>query len=149
MKRKRLLLAGQYKKVVADLAAHQCHGECLKNDNGKCLVRVAQGYLENNERYMKNYKEFINLDLPVGSGEAESGIRHIIKRRMAVAGAWEEENASRMLALLSIRKSGWWDDFWRWRDQRDRQAWKDRQQGKVRMLFRAKRRANKARQAAA
>jgi hypothetical protein len=24
-----------------------------------------------------------------------------------------------MLGLLAIRASGWWDDFWTWRDQRD------------------------------
>ena len=62
--------------------------------------------------------------------------RHIIERRMSVAGAWEENNAPLMLALLAIRASGWWDNFWQWRAERDRRAWRDRQEG---MLFRAKR----------
>ena len=31
----------------------------------------------------------------------------------AVAGAWEEKNAPLMLALVAIRASGWWDDFWK------------------------------------
>ena len=88
---------------------------------------------------MKNYEDFMVGGLPVGSGEAESGIRHIIKKRMAVAGAWTEQNASLLLALLAIRASGWWDDFWRWRDERDRQAWHDRNEGKVKVLFRGKR----------
>ena len=59
---------------------------------------------------------------------------------MAVAGAWDECNASLLLALLTIRGSGGWDDFWQWRSQRDRQAWRDRQQGKVKTVFRAQRR---------
>jgi hypothetical protein len=80
-------------------------------------------------------------NLPVGSGEAESGIRHVIKRRMAVAGAWTEESAKLMLALLSIRASGWWDHFWRWRAEQDKAAWRDRQCGAKKIQFRCKRRA--------
>ena len=88
---------------------------------------------------MKDYEDFMVRGLPVGSGEAESGTRHIIRKRMSVAGAWTEQNASLLLALLAIRASGWWDDFWRWRDERDRRTWHDRQEGKVHVLFRGKR----------
>ena len=136
MERKRRMLAGQYESILAELKRHECSSSCSKNEGGKCLVRVAQTYLENNGEYMKSYEDFMVCGLPVGSGEAESGIRHIIKKRMAVAGAWTEQNASLLLALLAIRASGWWDDFWRWRDERDRRAWHDRQDGKVKVLFR-------------
>ncbi|MEE8408359.1 MAG: hypothetical protein V3T05_02015 [Myxococcota bacterium] len=97
---------------------------------------------------MKDYEDFMVRGLPVGSGEAESGIRHIIKKRMSVAGAWEEGNAPLLLALLAIRASGWWDAFWKWRAERDRQAWHNRQEGKVKMLFRGKRRKKPAKMAA-
>jgi hypothetical protein len=139
MERKRRMLAGDYKNVLAELREHQCSSGCVKNEHKKCLVRVAQTYFENNGDYMKGYEDFMVRGLPVGSGEAESGIRHIIKKRMSVAGAWEEKNAPRLLALLAIRYSGWWDEFWQWRRERDRQAWRDRQEGKVKMLFRGKR----------
>ena len=139
MQRKRRMLAGDYESILAELKEHECTSGCQKNESGKCLVRVAQTYLANNGAYMKDYAYFVERGLPVGSGEAESGIRHIIKRRMSVAGAWEERNAPLMLALLAIRASGWWDEFWQWRAERDRQAWRDRQQGKVKALFRAKR----------
>jgi len=139
MERKRRMLAGAYESILAELKSHACSPSCSKNEGGKCLVRVAQTYLENNGEYMKNYEDFMVRGLPVGSGEAESGIRHIIKKRMAVAGAWTEQNASLLLALLAIRASGWWDDFWRWRDERDRQGWHDRNEGKVKVLFRGKR----------
>jgi len=148
MERKRHMLAGEYEKILAELADHQCQPECPKTEKGKCLVRVAHTYLDNNGAYMKDYEDFMVRDLPVGSGEAESGIRHVIKKRMSVAGAWEEKNAPLILALLAIRASGWWDDFWRWRAQRDRQTWHERQQGKVKMLFRGKRRKKTAQVAA-
>ena len=115
MEHKRRILASEYDRVVTKLTEHTCTTGCTKNESGKCLVLVARTYLENNGRYMKDYEDFMVRDLPVGSGEAESGIRHIIKRRMAVAGAWDERNASLLLALLTIRASGWWDDFWEWR----------------------------------
>ena len=80
-------------------------------------------------------------DLPVGSGEAESGVRHLIKRRLSIAGAWTETHADLMLALITIRASGWWDDFWRWRDQRDLDSWSERQHRDLRPHFRAHRTA--------
>ena len=124
---------------MGKLNEHQCDSKCLKNESGKCLVKVAETYLDNNGKYMKDYEDFMVRGLPVGSGEAESGIRHIIKRRMSVAGAWEEKNAPLLLALLAIRASNWWDDFWRWRDGRDRQAWHDRKLGKIKTVFRGRR----------
>ena len=139
MERKRRMLAGEYEKLLAELAAHECSKSCTTNESGKCLVRLAHTYLKNNGRYMKDYEDFMVRNLPVGSGEAESGIRHVIKKRMSVAGAWEERNAPRLLALLAIRASGWWDEFWQWRSQRDQYAWQDRQQGKLKVLFRNKR----------
>ena len=90
---------------------------------------------------MNQYAEFIIANLPVGSGEAESGIRHVIKRRMSVAGAWTETNAGLLLALLTIRASGWWDAFWQWRRDKDRRAWTHRTRATTKVLFRSKRRA--------
>ena len=97
---------------------------------------------------MRGYADFIVANLPIGSGEAESGIRHIIKRRMSVAGAWTEEHAQQMLALLAIRASGWWDHFWQWTDERDKEAWHDRQQGVTRVTFRRHRKALSLKKAA-
>ena len=88
---------------------------------------------------MNQYAELMIANLPVGSGEAESGIRHVIKRRMSVAGAWDEKNACLMLALLTIRASGWWGQFWHWRAQRDREAWRGRQAGTIRTVSRNRR----------
>ncbi len=148
MEHKRCLLAGEFEYVQAQLAAHRCTDGCRKGDHGKCPVQVAHGYLENNQKYMRDYADLMTRNLPVGSGEAESGIRHVIKRRMAIAGAWTEENAALLLGLLAIRASGWWDDFWQWQDRRDKAAWAERQKSNHRVLFRNKRRQQPRRAAA-
>ena len=46
-----------------------------------------------------------------------------------VGEAWTEAHADLMLGLLAIRASGWWDDFWSWRDQRDCEQWRQRPHG--------------------
>ncbi len=143
MEHKRRMLAGEFEHVLADLKGHICEPGCLKNDSGKCLVRVAERYLSNNREYMDQYVEFMIANLPVGSGEAESGIRHIIKRRMVIAGAWHEQNAGLMLALLTIRASGWWDDFWSWRRKRDQESWRARHASETKVLFRNRRGSNR------
>ena len=135
---KRRLLAGDLDGVLADLEEHRCDGACDTDDHGTCLVRVAHRYLTNHRRFM-DYPSILARELPIGSGEAESGIRHLIKKRVDVAGAWNEANANRMLALITIRASGWWDDFWKWRDSRDLDMWHRRQQGEFKPLFRGQR----------
>jgi hypothetical protein len=58
---------------------------------------------------------------------------------MSIAGAWTEAHADLILGLLAIRASGWWDDFWTWRDQQDREQWQQRQRGAHRPKFRGRR----------
>jgi hypothetical protein len=137
MMQKRRLLDGQFDTALADLEAHECTADCTSDDHPKCRAAIARRYLKNHPDYMNCYAEIRSRDLPVGSGEAESGVRHLIKRRLSIAGAWTEEHADLMLALITIRASGWWDDFWRWRDQRDLENWHKRQRGDLRSRFRA------------
>lgn len=139
MMQKRRLLDGQYDGVLADLQAHKCTADCTSDEHPKCRVVMARRYLENHEGYMNAYDQIRGRDLPVGSGEAESGVRHLIKRRMSIAGAWTEKHADLMLALVTVRASGWWDDFWRWRDERDLEAWNERRRGQRPTRFRAHR----------
>jgi len=126
MEKKDLLLQGRTDSVIRSVQTHKCTSACLKDEDGTCLAKVALRYLKNHRQNL-NYPEVIALGFSVGSGEAESAIRHLVRRRMAVAGAWKEENANRVLALLSIRTSGWWQDFWMWCEQQDLQAWRIRQ----------------------
>jgi len=139
MMQKRRLLDGHFDVVLADLQAHQCTDQCTSDEHPQCRVAIARRYLKNHSSYMDGYADIRSSDLPVGSGEAESGVRHLIKRRLSIAGAWTEEHADLMLALITIRASGWWDDFWRWRNQRDLETWHKRQRGDLRPCFRAHR----------
>ncbi len=141
--RKHWLLLGELDKVLGELQSHTCGLTCLKDAHGKCLARVAEGYLSKFRRYM-NYPPVLEQHLPVGSGEAESGIRHLIRRRMDVAGAWREDNADAVLALVAVRASDLWEEFWKWRDEQDLDLWRKRQRGEIKAQFRGNRRTAKA-----
>jgi len=96
-----VVLDGKLAPVLASLSRHRCAETCLRDEHGTCLVLAAKRYLMNHREYL-NYPEALARNLPVGSGEAESAIRHIIRKRMDVAGAWKEANANRLLGLLTI-----------------------------------------------
>ena len=98
-------------------------------------MRAARRYLKNFEVYV-DYPGFIEQGLGIGSGAVEGRIRHIIRRRLDIPGDWREDNVAFMLALLSIRESGLWDEFWEWRDDRDRRQFRDRLVGKGLARFR-------------
>ena len=51
--------------------------------------------------------------LPIGSGEIESGHRHVIQQRLKRAGAWcKESHAEAMLGLRVARANQLWDTYW-------------------------------------
>lgn len=60
-----------------------------------------------------DYASALAADLPIGSGEIESGHRYIIQARLKIAGAWwKENNAAKMLALRVLRANGDWQAYW-------------------------------------
>jgi hypothetical protein len=70
-------------------------------------------------RYMSNrrnsldYKCALENDLPIGSGEIESGHRHVIQKRLKIAGAWwKPDTAEYMLSLRILRANNDWEDYW-------------------------------------
>ena len=115
---------------MQQLLAHCCRPGCRKDDRGDCLVQVALRYLLNFADYM-DYARFVAEGLPIGSGEAEGGIRHWIRRRLDVPGVWREDHVQDMCALLTLKASGWWEDFWHWRDDKDIQNFHLRREGKL------------------
>lgn len=114
--------------VAQQLAAHECGPRCPVDDHGTCRVQAALRYVLNHEGYM-DYARFVAEGLPIGSGEAEGGVRHWIRARLDVPGTWDEENLKCLCALQTVWACGWWDDFWRWRDERDVDRFHRRQQG--------------------
>lgn len=60
-----------------------------------------------------NYKDALDQNLPIGSGEIESANRTIIQKRLKLSGAWWlENNANAMLKLRVIRANGLWNSYW-------------------------------------
>lgn len=59
------------------------------------------------------YAAALKADLPIGSGEVESGRRSVIQARLKLSGAWwQEETADHMLALRILRANDEWDAYW-------------------------------------
>lgn len=79
-------------------------------------VRACYRYLSNHREHL-DYQSALEQGLPIGSGEIESGHRHVIQARLKLSGAWwKEENAEKMLALRVTRANFEWESYWQ--DQR-------------------------------
>jgi hypothetical protein len=75
-------------------------------------VRSAHGYMSERQQYM-DYAGARAAGLPIGSGEVESGHRHVLQKRLKIAGAWWlEPNAEAMLQLRTARANHDWDKYW-------------------------------------
>ena len=76
------------------------------------VVRSAYRYLFNRPNHL-DYQGAIDSNLPIGSGEIESGHRYVIQSRLKLAGSWWTiENAKAMLALRVCRTNRDWDAYW-------------------------------------
>ena len=59
------------------------------------------------------YKAAIEKNLPIGSGEVESGHSHILQKRLKIPGAWWRlEIAEGMAQLRAMRANNRWSEFW-------------------------------------
>jgi len=135
----RRLKEGDRASILADSRKHSCHeGDCPQTDQGECAVTAEIRYLTRNGKYM-DYARFIAEGLPIGSGEVEGRIRHIVRKRLDIPGDWREENLPLITALITIRESGWWDHFWQWQDERDKHRFRLRLAGEGLNRFRGPR----------
>jgi hypothetical protein len=75
-------------------------------------VRAAHRYIQERQKSL-DYKGAQERNLPIGSGEIESAHRHVIQKRMKLAGSWwKETNAEIMLRLRVARANNLWDAYW-------------------------------------
>jgi hypothetical protein len=76
-------------------------------------VRSAHGYISERQGHM-DYAGARAAELPIGSGEVESGHKHVLQKRLKIAGAWwREPNAETMLQLRTVRANGDWEKYWK------------------------------------
>jgi hypothetical protein len=69
-------------------------------------------YMEKRLEYL-NYKSALDKNLPIGSGEIESSHRHVIQKRLKIAGAWWKiDNANHIIALRTLRLNAYWSTYW-------------------------------------
>jgi hypothetical protein len=75
-------------------------------------VRSAHKYISERREHL-DYAGALAAGLPIGSGEVESGHRHVLQQRLKIAGAWWlEGNAEWMLYLRAVRASKDWEKYW-------------------------------------
>ena len=107
---------------------HQQHGRLLENKVAEILQTLEKHFepAEQEEAPVRAVHHYLhkrkdNLDyagaraqgLPIGSGEIESGHRHVIQQRLKIAGAWWiVPNAEAMLRLRTTRANNDWDRYW-------------------------------------
>lgn len=108
--KKKMMKAGKAKTVFSEIKTKLSElGEVAEGNGLAKCVR----YMEKRIKYMK-YLEASEKELPIGSGEIESSHRHVVQKRLKIAGAWWKiENANAMLSLRTARANGYWEDYWR------------------------------------
>lgn len=85
----------------------------------KKTITTVCNYLEANLERMR-YDEYLKAGYPIASGVVEGACRHLVKDRMERAGMhWTIPGAQAMLDVRSIYVSGLWDDYQKYRIERE------------------------------
>jgi hypothetical protein len=101
------LFANQVSDILRTLQAH-----FEPSEQEETPVRAVHQYL-NKRKDNLDYAAARTEGLPIGSGEIESGHRHVIQQRLKIAGAWWIlPNAEAMLRLRTTRANQDWDRYW-------------------------------------
>lgn len=109
-----LIDTGKVRQLLTNFKEYLVGGSASAEITAKGEERLARLY-----KYLQkfssciNYDRFIELGLPIGSGEIESAHRYIPQKRLKIPGAtWHPDNINPMLALRLLLANNWWSDFW-------------------------------------
>jgi hypothetical protein len=101
------LLNNQPGKVLKSLA-----GRLEPENTIEAPVRAAYDYIKTRIDHL-DYQSARKNELPIGSGEVESGHGHVIQDRLKLAGCWwKETNAAAILNLRVARANSLWQTHW-------------------------------------
>lgn len=101
------LLNNQLGKVLRTLRPHQ-----EAEGTEEAPVQAAYRYLTERADHL-DYQTARQNNLPIGSGEIESGHRHVVQQRLKLSGCWWKEiNAGAMLNLRVARAKDLWSAYW-------------------------------------
>jgi hypothetical protein len=111
------ILQGKAAGVIRGLremaTKHGLRGAAAKTIRGVCA------YLQANVGRMR-YDEYLAAGYPIASGAVEGACRHLVKDRMERAGMhWTVDGAQAMLDVRSVYISGLWEDYQRYRIERE------------------------------
>jgi hypothetical protein len=113
------LLKGEVRSVIAGLRQMGTK-RALRGKKRDKLAQIC-GYLENNAHRM-HYDVYLAAGYPIASGVIEGACRHFVKDRMERSGMrWTIESAQAMLDVRSTFLNGDWDDFMRYRIEKETQ----------------------------
>lgn len=91
---------------------HTLEGSLEPAEQKETPVRSAHHYISTRREHM-DYAGARAAGLPISSAEIESAHRHVLQKRLKIAGAWWlERNAESMLQLRSVRANGDWGKYW-------------------------------------
>jgi hypothetical protein len=106
-KQKARLMRGQATKILRTLHPHREVAGTTETP-----VEDAARYIRQRLKHL-HYDQARRANLPIGSGEVESGHRHVIQHRLKLSGAWwKETNAQAMLGLRVARANDCWNAYW-------------------------------------
>jgi hypothetical protein len=101
------LLNNQTDKVLRDLERRSEPKQAPESP-----VRSAHDYIANRREHL-GYQKARHNNLPIGSGEIESGHGHVVQDRLKLSGCWwKETNAAAMLNLRVARANSLWHSHW-------------------------------------
>ena len=101
------LQANNVPAVLRALAPH-----CEPTGTTAAPVRAAHRYLDERRAHL-DYAGALAAGWCLGSGEIESGHRHVVQHRLKLAGSWwKEANAEAMLGLRVARANQLWQRYW-------------------------------------
>jgi Uncharacterised protein family (UPF0236) len=119
---KALVYAGEAKELIKILRGmlrdEPLHGPGTKGRREALAEQI--GYLEKRLDMMR-YREWLEHDLVLASGQAEGTVRHLVGERFDCSGMrWRREKAEMLLHLRCIELNGDWQHFFAWTEKRIR-----------------------------
>jgi len=111
------ILNGKSSQVAAGMTRSATMRRLEKKDRKS--VDACASYLINHADYL-HYDRYLAAGLPIATGVIEGACRYLVKDRMDITGArWRLRSAEAVLRLRALRKSGDFEEYWKFHEQRE------------------------------